>query len=233
MYDHERYLHTLSSFNRVLLTSYDVETVLGELTSQVTTILGLAGSGVSLGHDDRVSYATAVPDSVAELEGTQQRTQSGPCMEAYRRHRQVVVGDLSSESGRWPEYCEAAARVGLGAVAALPLTLGDECFGSLDLYSAERRAWEEGDLAAARVMADMATAYLINASKLDRQVQLAAQLQAALDTRVQIEQAKGIVANAHGISVDEAFERIRRHARQRRARLNEVTRAIVDLDLEV
>lgn len=233
MYDHDRYLRTLSSFSKLLLTSYDVETVLGELASQVTGILGTSGSGVSLGRDGRIAYFTAVPETVVELERTQQATQSGPCVEAYCDQVQVVVPDLHVESRRWPEYCETAARVGLRAVAALPLTLGEECFGSLDLFVEEAREWDGQDLAAARVMADMATAYLVNASTLDQQIQLAAQLRTALDSRVLIEQAKGVVAKTHGISVDEAFERIRNHARRHQARLHEVTTAIVHLGLEV
>jgi GAF domain-containing protein len=233
VYDHQRYLEALSEFSKILLTSYDVETVLGELSQQSTAIFALAGSGVSLGRGGGVAYATAVPDQVARLERVQQHTQTGPCVQAYRTGRTVAVADLSEAVGLWPEYCAAAERAGISGVAALPLTLADERVGSLDLYADEPRGWDTEDLKAARVMADMATAYLINASELAQQVQLAGQLGAALNSRVVVEQAKGIVASRSGISVDEAFQRIRSHARERRSSIHDVATTIVDQGLVV
>jgi hypothetical protein len=233
VYDHDRYLETLSVFSKMLLTSYDVETVLSELAAQTSTILGLVGSGVSLNRDGKVAYATAVPDQLASLELVQHEAQSGPCLEAFRTGQTVAVDDLRAAVDRWPEYCAEAARVGISSVAAVPLALADEKAGSLDLYSEATREWEREDLAAAQVMADMATGYLINASKLDQQVQLATQLGAALDSRVVIEQAKGVVAERAGITVDEAFQRLRRHAREHQADIHAVARAVVDLGLGV
>lgn len=231
MYDHERYLDTLSRFSRVLLTSYDVDTVLGELTMQVAAVLDLVGSGVSLVRDGQLSYTPAVPRPITELEAVQQRTRSGPCVEALSSGSAVVISDLAGEAARWPRYCEVARREGVRAVAAIPMSLAGERFGSLNLYSGSPREWDPDDLAAARVMADMATGYLINASKLDQQVQLASQLRAALESRVVIEQAKGVVANAEGIGVEEAFDRIRRHARNHQSNLHEVASAVVQLGL--
>ena len=89
------------------------------------------------------------------------------------------------------------------------------------------------DVAAARVLADMATIYLVNVSKLDQQRQLNTQLQHALNSRVIIEQAKGIIATAHGTTVDTAFELIRRHARNHNARIQTVAEAIVHAGLRV
>ena len=83
------------------------------------------------------------------------------------------------------------------------------------------------DVAAATALADMATGYLVNASKLRQQEQLAEQLQTALDTRVVIEQAKGMVAAAEGITVDETFARIRRYARDRNLVLRVVAGQVV------
>lgn len=79
----------------------------------------------------------------------------------------------------------------------------------------------------------MATAYLVNASKLDQQRQLTEQLQRALDQRVVIEQAKGITAHAHGTGVDTAFALIRRHARDHNASVRVVAEAIVHAGLRV
>lgn len=83
------------------------------------------------------------------------------------------------------------------------------------------------------VFADMATAYLLRASELFEARQLAGQLQAALDSRVVIEQAKGIIASEYGVSVDEAFEMLREHSRLTNVKLGEVCRAVVHMGLRI
>src|SRR5207249_1660808 len=85
-----------------------------------------------------------------------------------------------------------------------------------NVYAATPRVWTPDELAAARVFADMATSYLLNASERERAARVQAQLQEALDTRVVIEQAKGMLAGTYGISLDAAFDRLRRHARTAR-----------------
>ena len=87
--------------------------------------------------------------------------------------------------------------------------------------------------AAARLLADMATSYVLNASELQRADRTREQLQRALDSRIVIEQAKGMTANANDVSIDRAFDLLRQHARSHRARLHDVAQAVVDLTLEV
>ena len=233
MYDHQLYLRTLSEFTRVLLTPYDVQSVLAELTARVTAVLGLLGSGVSLGRADRLVFDTAVGKEVAEVEQVQQRTQEGPCVAAYRSGEGVSVSDLAAGPDRWPEYNRAAARVGIQAVASIPLKLAEQPVGALNLYASEPREWDPDDMAAAVVMGDMATGYLLNASKHRQQVELADQLQHALDSRVVIEQAKGMLAARHQITPDAAFERLRHHARGRGVGIHAVSDAVVHLGMEL
>ena len=105
--------------------------------------------------------------------------------------------------------------------------------GAVDLYVVGHRAWPAEDLEAAVVLADMITAYLINASKIRQQEQLTEQLQSALESRTVIEQAKGVIAARNGVSVDDAFDRIRRHARTHHVTVRAVSDAIVNLGLQV
>jgi AmiR/NasT family two-component response regulator len=81
------------------------------------------------------------------------------------------------------------------------------------------------------VLTDMATSYVVNASKLRQQQQLSEQLQEALESRVVIEQAKGITAHKHAVSVDQAYQLMRRHARTNNASLRLVAEAIVAVGL--
>lgn len=230
-HDQRLYLRTLSEFTRTLVTSYDVETVFGELTSRVTALLQLAGTGVTLARKGRLEFVTAAPAELVDLERAQMENQAGPCVVAYQSGRIEAIADIETCSERWPEYCAVAKQVGVRAVAGIPMQLEQQNVGAINLYDSGNRNWSDRDLAAATVMANMATAYLINASMFDKQKRLAEQLQRALDSRVVIEQAKGVLANEHGISVDEAFERIRRHARTHSATVHAVAEAVVQVGL--
>lgn len=233
MYDHQLYLRTLSEFTRSLLTPYDAHVVLGELASRVTEVLGLIGSGVSLAEGDRLVFDIGVGDRVRLVEEVQEDTQRGPCVAAFRAGQVVSVPDLRTETERWPEYCRTAESQGVRAVASIPMRLGDQSVGALNMYDGEVRAWDEDDMSAAVVMADMATAYLINASLHQQQVLLAEQLQRALSGRVLVEQAKGMLAARHGITPEAAFEHLRRHARGRGASVRDVAAAVVQLGLDI
>lgn len=227
MYDHTLFVQTLSAFTHTLLTPYDSQTMLEELTDRVSAVLGLTGSGVVLAVDGHLTLASAMPTAVADLERLQEQQESGPSWDAFRAGEPLTVVDLREHPGGWPAFQEGAERLGLRAVAAVPMELGEWCVGVLSLYAAEPREWPEEDVAAATALADMATGYLVNASKLRQQEQLAEQLQTALDTRVVIEQAKGMVAAAEGITVDEAFARLRRYARDRNLVLRAVAQQVV------
>ena len=233
LYDHSLYLRTLSEFTRVLLTPYDVHVVLDQLATRVTEVLGLLGSGVSLAEGDRLAFDAGVGGPVTVLERLQEATQIGPCVTAFRSGQVVTVSDLGGENERWPAYCRTARALGVQAVASIPMRLGDQAVGAMDLYAAESRTWDEDDMSAAVVMADMATAYLINASQHRQQVELAEQPQHALDARVVIEQAKGMIAGKAGITPDAAFDQLRRHARGRGATVRAVAEAVVNLGLDL
>jgi len=233
VYDHQLYIRTLSDFTRVLLAPCEVPTVLGELADRVTAVLDLEGSGVGLARGDRLESDTALGPKIAKMEKIQERLQAGPCVTAFLTGEVVAVSDLETRRDEWPEYCDAAAAAGVGSVAAIPMPLGEQTVGALNLYARGRRDWPEEDLAAASVMADMATGYLINVSRQQAQLELTGQLQHALTTRVVIEQAKGMVAERKSVPLDESYELIRQHARRHNATVHSVADAIVRLGLEL
>jgi GAF domain-containing protein len=232
MYDHALFVRTLSDFTRLLLTPYDVSTALAELADRVSEVLGLLGSGVSLARDGRLEFDTVYGAGVAAIERVQQEVQAGPCVTAFQTGEVVVVTDIEVDRLRWPEYTRAASAAGVTSVASIPLQLGDRAVGALNLYARGRRDWSSDDVAAAVVLADMATACLINASHHRQQVELTRQLQHALDSRVVIEQAKGILAGRRNISPEKAFTIIRAHARSRHATVSAVAEGVIHLGLE-
>ena len=156
-----------------------------------------------------------------------------PCRDAYRSGEVVTVTDVRQEATRWPEFSASAARLSIAGVAAVPMRLADTIIGALNLYSAEPRPWSDEDMAVAAVLADVATSYVVNASKLRQQQQLSEQLQGALESRIVIEQAKGIIAQQNSVTIDAAYQLMRSHARNNNASLRAVAEAIVTVGLKV
>ncbi|MDQ1536918.1 MAG: hypothetical protein QOE58_1311 [Actinomycetota bacterium] len=233
MYDQTLFLQTLSRFAVVLPARYDLEAALTELTESVTAVLGLSGSGVTMAEEGRLRFVTAVSQASGDLERNQEHQQAGPCRDAFDTGEVVRVTDVREESGRWPEFAATATRLGVAGVAGIPMRLADEIIGALNLYATEPRQWSDQDIAVAGVLADVGTSYVVNASKLRQQEQLSEQLQEALESRVVIEQAKGITAQQNTITVDHAYLLMRRHARNNNAKLRLVAEAIVAVGLQV
>jgi GAF domain-containing protein len=141
------------------------------------------------------------------------------------------VTDVRQESARWPHYSATATRLGVAGVAGIPMRDGGEVIGALNIYSREPRQWSDQDIAVAVVLADVATGYVLNAAKLHDQEQLSEQLQQ--ESRVVIEQAKGITAQRKSVTVDHAYQLMRGHARNNHASLRTVAEAIVGVGLQV
>jgi GAF domain-containing protein len=235
MYDQSLLLQTLSRFAVILPARYDLQEALSELAESATSVLGLCGSWVTLADAGQLRFLTEVSQASAELarDHAQLHPFPCPCRDAYSTGEVVRVTDVREESTRWPEFSASATRLSMAGVAAIPMRLADQIIGALNLYSPEPRDWSDEDMAVASVLADMATSYLVNASKLRQKTQLSEQLQEALESRVVIEQAKGITSQRHAISVDKAYQLMRSHARNNNASLRVVAEAIVAVGLRV
>ncbi|MEO6142674.1 MAG: GAF and ANTAR domain-containing protein [Dermatophilaceae bacterium] len=235
MYDESLFMQALSRFAVVLPERYDLQEALSELTESVTGVLGLCGSWVTMADGGGLQFLTAVSQASADLERDHAHLHPFPCpcRDAYSTGEVVRVTDVREESGRWPEFSASATRLSIAGVAAIPMRLADQVVGALNLYSPEPREWSDKDVAVAGVLADMATSYVVNASTLRQQEQLSEQLQEALDSRVVIEQAKGITSQQHSITLDQAYQLIRGHARSNNASLRVVAEAIVAVGLKV
>ena len=140
----------------------------------------------------------------------------------------IAAGDASE---RWPDYVIAAKTAGIQAVAGIPMLAEGEAIGAVNLYDSQPRAWSAEDLRVATIFASIATGYLAHASAARQQQRTAEQLQEALNTRLIIEQAKGVLAATRETSVDDAFHTLRKYARDHNARIHDVARAVIRGDL--
>ena len=233
MADTEQLLAALSDFARTLSGRYAIADVLNQLTDHITVVLDVTGAGVSLlDENNQLRFVTASSGLLIDAEETQERLQQGPCVDAVITGDIVRSADLNREA-RWPELRPVLTASSFRAAAGIPLRSEDRPLGSLNLYDSKRRDWSDDDMRAATILADMAVGYVINASQLEQAERTREQLQEALDSRIVIEQAKGMIANANGIGVDDAFQLLRRYARSQRKPLRAIASEVVESALDI
>jgi GAF domain-containing protein len=229
----ETLLDSLERFAAALTSGYGIGDVLHNLTFEMAEVLNLTGAGVTLVHDGQQRFVTAAVDAIATLERVQETWQKGPCIDAVASAAPVAVPDIAvgDAKDRWPDYVIAAKTAGIQAVAGIPMLAEEEPIGAVNLYDSRPRTWSAEDLRVAAIFASIATGYLAHASAARQQQRTAEQLQQALNTRLIIEQAKGVLAATRETTVDGAFETLRRYAREHNARIHDVARAVVKGDL--
>lgn len=226
-------LDSLERFAAALTGGYGIGDVLHNLTEEVAEVLDLGGAGVTLVLDGRQRFVTAAVDAIAALERVQENWQQGPCIDAVASEGPVAVPDVAAKDPheRWPNYVVAAKAAGIRAVAGIPMLAEGEAIGAVNLYDSQLRDWSAEDLRVATIFASIATGYLKHASVAQQQQRTTEQLQQALDTRLIIEQAKGVLAAKRETTVDDAFQRLRKYARDHHVRIHDVSRAVVEGDL--
>jgi GAF domain-containing protein len=229
----ETLLDSLERFAAALTSGYGIGDVLHNLTGEMAEVLSLSGAGVTLVHNGKQRFVTAAVEAIADLERVQESSQKGPCIDAVASAAPVSVSDIAEgeASNRWPDYTVAAKAAGIRSVAGIPMLAEGTAIGAVNLYDSQRRDWSSEDLRVAGIFASIATGYLAHASTARQQQRTAEQLEQALNTRLIIEQAKGVLANQREITVDEAFKRLRTYAREHNARIHDVSREVVAGDL--
>jgi len=163
------------------------------------------------------------------LELAQVQHFEGPCLDAFHTGLPVQRGDLADSSNpRWPTFTAAARAHGFMAVQALPMRLREERLGALNLLNADPGLLDSRTVALGQALADAATIGIAHQRALERQEVIADQLQAALTSRIVIEQAKGFIAVRLGVGVEDAFGVLRRYARDNNRKLTDVATEIVE-----
>jgi GAF domain-containing protein len=231
MPDQELFVLALSDFAHTLVGDFAAIDVLHDLSMRVTEVFGVSGAGVSLADNGSIRFVTAIDELTTAIERLQENHQEGPCVEAHRTGHAVVVGDLRQNPERWPKLGPKAVELGVVSVVGIPMHLNGTRLGALNIYDTAPRDWTPRDVAAAQVLANMATGFVAHASELERERRTSEQLGEALQSRIVIEQAKGMLAAERKITVDEAFVILREHARANNASLHAVAEAIVTLGL--
>jgi len=211
-----------------LVDDFDVIEFLHVMTERCVQLLGVSAAGLLLTDgQDTLQVVAASSERTRLLELFQLQADQGPCVECFRTGQPVSVADLPS-AGRWPRFAAAAAEVGFAAVHAVPMRLRTEVIGALNFFDTKPGAVDADKLRIGQALADVATIGLLQQRAIHRRDVLTEQLQTALNSRVLIEQAKGVLAERLHVDVADAFTVLRTGARSHNRRLSELAQAIVD-----
>jgi transcriptional regulator with GAF, ATPase, and Fis domain len=211
-----------------LVDDFDLLEFLHTLTERCVELLGITAAGLMLTDGaGNLQVVAASSERTRLLELFQLQTDEGPCVDCFRTGTAVSVNDLST-ARRWPRFTTAASEVGFAAVHALPMKLRTEVIGALNLFETKPGALDAEKLRVGQALADIATVGLLQQRAIHARDVLTEQLQAALNSRVLIEQAKGLLAERLQIDVEQAFTIMRSAARNRNRRLSDLAQALVD-----
>lgn len=217
-----------------LVRGYDVVDFLNTLAEGCCAVLDADAAGVLLEKSgQRLAVTAASSEEMEILEAFELQEQTGPCYAAYREKRQVVIEDLEAARDRWPTFVRRALELGFCAAYAFPLRLRDDTVGALNLFRRLPGGLSDEDRRLGQSLADVATIGILQQRAVEDAQVRADQLQGALDSRVLIEQAKGVMAERSGVSVAEAFRRIREHSMHHNEPLRRICRRIVDGELDL
>jgi GAF domain-containing protein len=220
---------TLVELADTLVADFDVIELLTLLTDGCIDVLDVSAAGIMLVApvgDLRVMASSSEAMRVLELFELQ--SQEGPCLDSYHAGLPVLNQDLATANGRWPRFAAEALAAGFRSVHALPMRLRGTVIGVLNLFHSEPGHMRQADVTAAQAMADVATiAILHHRATLEAQV-INEQLNHALNSRVVIEQAKGMLAERAGTDLEQAFLLLRNYARNHNLRLVDVAQDVID-----
>jgi transcriptional regulator with GAF, ATPase, and Fis domain len=212
-----------------LVDDFDLIDFLHRLTVRCVELLGVSAAGVLLS-DQRgaLRVVAASTEQTRLLELLQMQTDEGPCPECFHTGRPVTVTDLPAAASRWPRFVAAAGQIGFTSVHALPMRLRTTVIGALNLFHTHPGALSAETVQLGQALADVATIGLLQARAINHRDILAEQLQTALNHRVIIEQAKGVIAERRQLDMEQSFTVLRTAARGTNRRLSELSRAVVE-----
>jgi GAF domain-containing protein len=214
-----------------LIDDFDLIDFLQQLSVRCMELLDVAAVGILLADQHDILQTMAASDEhtrLLELFATQH--DQGPCVECYRSGQARTNINLTDPQVtlHWPQFAPRAAETGFVVANALPLRLRGRVIGTLALFQTDPDPLSEGDIVLAQALADVATIALLQQRTAAQNEVERVQLQYALTSRIVLEQAKGILAERWGVTVDQAFAAFRDYARAHHHQLATLAREIAD-----
>jgi GAF domain-containing protein len=204
----------------------DLTSTLQQAVVAAKLLFDVDAAGIMLGDaDGSLRWASASDPRAQTLEDNQEVFAAGPCAKAFASGRPAVMHDATVEQ-RWGEIALTFVEVQIRSGLSVPVELGGGPIGTLDLYAADPRGWDDTEVSALQTYAGVVASLLGAAAKAELTGRLAEQLQAALDSRALMERAKGALMEREHLDEQEAFTHLRRAARSSGRKLSDVAREV-------
>jgi hypothetical protein len=210
-----------------LLDDFDVVDLLTELTEQCARLLDVAAAGLLLADPRlRLNLMAATSEKTRDLELFQLQADQGPCLDCYRTRAPISVADVQTQAARWPRFVAAATEAGFASVHAVPMRAAGTVLGVLGLFGTGVGELNDADLLVAQALAHIACVAILQVHPATPATVLPL-LRTALNSRIVVDQAKGFLSQRLDISVDDAFQLLRRYARTHGGHLTELSRRLI------
>jgi transcriptional regulator with GAF, ATPase, and Fis domain len=225
-------LDAFATLADTLVADYDVVDLLQTLVETCQRALDVTAAGLLLADGPgSLDLVASTSEESRLVEVMQISADAGPCIEAFRTAKVVSLPDISQAPDDWGSFRASAREQGFASVYAIPMRLRNNTIGALNLFRDATGELDAEDIRAAQALADVATIGILQERALRASDSIREQLQLALNSRVLIEQAKGVLAYTHDLSMDEAFARLRRYARSNGLPLADVAKGLVQRTL--
>lgn len=222
-------LKAFIEFADTIVDEYDVVEFLHRLAGRCVELVDAAEAGIMLAdRDGTLRYIASSSERMRLIELFELQHDEGPCLDAFRDGVAVHIALGEEAHTRWPRFAPHAQGVGFQSVSALPMRLRTDVIGALNVFSTSPEPLGTEDREVAQALADIATIGILQERTLNDALVVTSQLEGALESRVVIEQAKGIVAERNGIPIDVAFELVRSYARNHNHLLRRTAQQIID-----
>jgi GAF domain-containing protein len=226
--------HTFLQLADTLVDDFDIIDLLTILADRCIELVDADAAGILLvDTDGNLRVMAASSEQARLLELFQLQNEEGPCLEAFSTGQAVINTELRQAVEQWPRFTPYAVGAGFESAYALPLRLRGTVIGALNLFRSGTGPMTDADVQLAQALADIASIAILQAKAIRNAQQRDDQLQHALDSRVVIEQAKGVLAERAHIDMDTAFKRIRNHARNSNTQLTTVATQIITGELSL
>jgi GAF domain-containing protein len=216
-----------------LAAEHDEVATVQALVDTCKEALDIEAAGVLLvdAETGLLDLAASTDDVVQIVELVDFMDEAGPGVQAHRESRVVSVPDIARLPTRSAPFRDSALSVGLLAVHVMPLRLRSSTIGSVSLFRDRVGEPSGADRRAARALMDVATVGILHDRAVRESELLGRDLVEAVHSRVSIEQAKGMLAQAHDETIEEALLRMRAFAADQRVGIALVAARIVDRSL--
>jgi transcriptional regulator with GAF, ATPase, and Fis domain len=219
---------TLVELADTLVDDFDIVELLTMLADRCVEVLDVAAAGIMIvAPEGDLRVMASSSEAMRLLELFEIQAEEGPCLDAFRAGQPVINQDLAAVNGRWPRFAAEALEAGFQSVHALPMRLRGAVIGALNLFRVDRGEMTPADIVAAQAFGDVATITILQHRAIVQGQLVNEQLQHALNSRVAIEQAKGVVSQRQGLDMEAAFSMLRGYARNNGLRLVDVANDVI------